>query len=384
MPSLAPGIDGVTAAVRAILEAHWRPEGRTVPNATAYPFGWLWDSCFHAVIWAALGDPDRATAELAGVFRCQDADGFVPHVDYGPRGPGPHAALWGRGTCSSITQPPMYGHAVAELVRRGIEVPAEVVDAAGRALRFLTRVRPRHASGLVRVCHPWETGCDDSPRWDWWYAAPDDAALRHRAKGRLVATIERSPGGAPLRNPAFDCAPAGFNALVAFNLVELATVTGDGRSDADDLVEALDARWAPGPATWVDAGAAASTTGGVRTLDGLLPALVTTRLDARLAARAAASDVSAFGGAFGPGFVHRAEPTRQPHRYWRGGVWPPLAYLLARAGAPVGPATVAGAVASGFAECWDPDDGTGLGASPQSWTGLVLLLLGRPAASTPA
>ncbi len=361
-------------AVRAILEAHWRPEGHTVPNATTYPFGWLWDSCFHALVWAALGEPDRAVTELAGVFRCQGPDGFVPHVDYGAAAPAPHAALWGRPACSSITQPPMYGHAVAELVRRGITVPGQVVEAAARGLRFLVDVRARHPSGLVRVCHPWETGCDDSPRWDRWYGAPGDAVLRHRVKGDLVATIERSAGHSALSNPDFDCAPAGFNALVAFNLAELATVTGDGAGEAGELAEALDDRWDGELGTWVDAGAARSCTGRIRTLDGLLALLVTPRPDARAAAARSVTDPAAFGGRYGPGFVHRGEPCHEPRRYWRGGVWPPLAYLLASAVAGVAPCTVSGALASGFAEYWDPDDGRGFGASPQSWSGLALLL----------
>jgi len=367
---------GVIDRVRTVLDAHWRAEGRTVPNAGTYPFGWLWDSCFHALVWAALGVPERAVAELRAVFRCQQGDGFVPHLDYGRAGsaPEPHAALWGRSDCSSITQPPMYGHAVAALVRGGIAVPGDIIEAAAKGLRFLTRARPRHRSGLVAVCHPWETGCDDSPRWDWWYTAPDDAASRYRVKGALVATIERSGGGSPLHNPAFDCAPAGFSALVAFNLRELAFVTGDGTDEADELVEALDARWDHGLGTWVDAGAAQATSGRIRTLDGLLPALVTARRDARALAGRAAADPAAFGGRFGPGFVHRHEPCREPRRYWRGGVWPPLAYLLALTGAGVGPATVSGALASGFAEYWDPDDGTAMGASPQSWAGLALLL----------
>ena len=48
----------------------WRPRGATipaggfcVPNPTTYPWQWLWDSCFHAVVWAHLGD-ERAVVEL--------------------------------------------------------------------------------------------------------------------------------------------------------------------------------------------------------------------------------------------------------------------------------------------------------------------------------
>ena len=40
-----------------ILQAHWRPDaGYCVPNPAAYPHQWLWDSAFHAVAWARLGD----------------------------------------------------------------------------------------------------------------------------------------------------------------------------------------------------------------------------------------------------------------------------------------------------------------------------------------
>src|SRR3954451_24134777 len=82
--------------VRAVMDAHWQPEGYTVPNAITYPFAWLWDSCFHSIIWCALGESDRAVAELTHALRLQDpATGFVPHVDYG-RDPDRYASFWGR------------------------------------------------------------------------------------------------------------------------------------------------------------------------------------------------------------------------------------------------------------------------------------------------
>jgi GH15 family glucan-1,4-alpha-glucosidase len=39
--------------------------------------------------------------------------------------------------------------------------------------------------------------------------------------------------------------------------------------------------------------------------------------------------------------------------------------------------TVAGAFASGLAEYWNPDTGEGLGAVPQSWAGLALVMARR-------
>ena len=46
----------ILSRARAVLEAHWTAHGYCVPNPTTYPWQWLWDSCFHAVAWAALGD----------------------------------------------------------------------------------------------------------------------------------------------------------------------------------------------------------------------------------------------------------------------------------------------------------------------------------------
>jgi hypothetical protein len=347
-----------------MMHAHWRAEGYTVPNTTVYPWQWLWDSCFHALVWAALGEPDRAVAELRTALADQDELGFVPHVRYPAPGPQPHAAFWGRASSSSITQPPMYGHAVAELARRGVDVPDDVVDRAVAGVRFLLEHRARDGDGLVTVVHPWETGCDDSPRWDHWCDPGGwDRRRWYDVKGTLLTTVERSPCGSPVANPAFAVAPAGFNALVAFNAAELGL-----RSEAEELAAALDRRWDGQRQTWVDGD---HPSGRIRTVDALLPVLVSRRW--RPEALAQIDDLAAFGGRFGPPAVHRAEPTFEPRSYWRGPVWPQLTYLLAVAGAPVAERLVAGAEASGLAEYWHPDTGEGLGASPQSWTGLAMV-----------
>jgi hypothetical protein len=298
-------------------------------------------------VWLAVGEADRAVTELTSALADQDEDGFVPHVRY-VGATNPHAAFWGRPTTSSITQPPMYGHAVATLIEAGVDVPAELVDRARAGIEFL--LRRRHPSGLVTVVHPWETGCDDSPRFDHWGA--EDADRWFAVKGALLATVERSPTGAPLANPAFDCASAGFNALVAWNAGRLGI-------DASDIVDALAAQW--DGATWVDAGAASETSGRCRTLDGLLPLLLDDRHQAVLA------DLG-WTGAFGPRGVHRDEPAYEPARYWRGGVWAPLAFLLNPGGG-----WRAGAVASGWAEWWDADDAAPGGAVPQSWSTLAVV-----------
>ena len=201
----------------------------------------------------------------------------------------------------------------------------------------------------------------------------------------MVASIERSPTGSPVANPAFESASAGFNALVVFNAWELATVSS--RSEvtdrADELAGNLAAQWDESRRTWADAGASESGSGRARTLDGLLPMLVAGEANRVDAVAADLADPSAYGGWCGPAGVHREEPGFDPRSYWRGPAWPQLSYLVwvglrrqgrREAAEAVASTTVRGAMRSGFAEYWDPDDGTGGGAVPQSWTALAALM----------
>jgi hypothetical protein len=373
-----PDVDELRRRVRSMLDAHWVPEGYAAPNDRVYPWQWLWDSCFHSLIWAELGDGDRAVRELATALSVQDGSGFVPHMNY-VRDPTFHESFWRRRGTSSITQPPMYGHVVAELRRRGVAVPDEVEHRARRGIEFLLRRRRRHESGLVLLAHPWETGCDDSPRWDDVSGVDGfDLSAWYERKGELVATIEVDRGGAPVGNRAITIASAGFNALVTFNARELGI-------DADDVAAALDARWDDDRATWIDAGDTERGSGRARTVDGLLTTLVSSDASHLDAAFASLVDPRAHGATYGPTGVHRGEPTYAPSVYWRGPTWPQLSYLLwiaaRRAGrldiaATIAAATVAGADRSGLAEYWHPDTAEGLGAIPQSWTGLALLMAG--------
>lgn len=364
---------------RRILGTAWRSEpgggGFCVPHATTYPWQWLWDSCFHAIVWAHLGD-ERGLVEVRSALSAQDDDGFVPHLRY-VHGPRPHAEFWGRADTSSITQPPMYGHAIAVLSRAG-QVDDEVVERATAGLRFLLDRRRRSPGGLVELCHPWESGCDDSPRWDGVLHGGWTVDAWYGAKGALLRSIERSSTGAPLRNREFAIGSAGFSALVAWNALELATVSRDDRlrADATELAEAVDRRWDDQLRTWIDDGLTASGSGRVRTVDALLPLL----LHPRREAFEELVDEAAFGAPFGLRGVHLDEPTFEPTAYWRGSSWPQLGYLLwlaatrsaePEAAASLSRSMVIGASRSGYAEHWVADTAAPLGAVPQSWSALA-------------
>ncbi|MEM7275009.1 MAG: hypothetical protein AAF547_18145 [Actinomycetota bacterium] len=386
------GTEGATLAaqVAAMLEAAWRPPGFCVPNHDVYPHQWLWDSCFHALVWSAVGS-DRGVTEVANVLATQAPDGFVPHMTYW-LDPDAHAAFWGRSGASTITQPPMFGHAIAELVRAGQSVAADTFDRAARGLHHLAD-RPRTPAGLVPVYHPWETGCDDSARWDAWLdpavgGAEVEPAARQASwratKSALVGSLELGPHGHATGNPDFEVGSIGFTALVAFNAAELATVTAAHHDElaaiAAELGAAVTGRW--DGTGWPDdggpSGAGTRSSADAPTLDAMLALLVDPRPDGF--AMLTATD--RFGAPFGPRGADRSTPTYDPDRYWRGPAWPQLSYLLMVAAARAGlddeadrlaAALVAGATTSGFAEYWNPESGKGLGARPQSWAGVAVL-----------
>ena len=375
---LAGEVRELQEEVRKLLDGAWRPPGFCVPNQRTYPHQWLWDSCFHAIVWSALDD-DRCVTELEQALANQDpATGFVPHLTYWAD-PSVHQDLWGRPLTSTLTQPPMYGHAANLLMADGgRSVPDGLLARVEAGLRHLLTDRPRTPAGLVPVWHPWETGCDDSPRWDRFRSASADWRT---VKGELVAAL-RLERGVPVGSSRFAVGSIGFNALLAWNTREYLALLGRlGRATPSDLevaatelAAAIAARWEPGSATWLDDGPGAE---GVRTADALLALLVDPRPDGLDQLHRP----DAFGARYGPRGVHRAEPGYRPTTYWRGPAWPQLSYLLWRASVAAGDdraprlahQLVAGARRSGWAEYWHPDTGTGLGAMPQTWSGLALL-----------
>lgn len=356
-----------------MLSAAWRQPGFCVPNPTTYPYQWLWDSCFHSITWAELGD-DRCVSELTNTLAHQDKDGFVPHMTYWGE-PDAHADFWGRSHVSTISQPPMYGHCFAELVRRGFSPGSELADRARRGLKNLIG-RPRTQTGLVPVWHPWETGCDDSARWDDWVRGDGFTAENWRAKkSEFVFGMAKTSEGA-VAGSDFEVGSVGFNALVAWNVLELAAV---GESDvaldaaALVLIENIGARWNHRLLTWTDADVGS---GQALTLDAMLCTLV----DPRPEAFEQLINPEAFGAPFGPSGAHIGSSTYDPDNYWRGPAWPQLSYLLYKAAvqcnhecaSELARALVAGAKESGLSEFWNPETGQARGATPQTWAGLAI------------
>ncbi|HWW91678.1 MAG TPA: hypothetical protein VNY35_12970 [Solirubrobacteraceae bacterium] len=329
--------------------------------------------------WSALGD-ERCCTEMESLFSLQLPNGFLPHMGY-QSDPERSLSLWRTAGRSDITQPPMYGHALRVLAGRGFG-GEHLHEPAANALGWLFQKRRDPHAGLIRIVHPWESGRDDSPRWDGWEPRRFNERRWNRRKRELVGSLVLSDGAATA-NPEFEVAPAGFNALVAFNARELAELTGykELQEQADALTAALGARWTDEQKTWGDLRVCGRGTGALApTLDGLLAVLVSG--DERLleAAFAEVFDTERFWRSFGPSGTAADDPTYEPRRYWRGDAWPQEIYLLMVAARRRGrhdaarrlaEKLVTGCTRSCSAERWSPESGAALGAVPQGWAALA-------------
>lgn len=140
----------------------------TVPSPETYPYQWLWDSCFHAIMLAKF-DPDAAVSELKALFSRQLPDGMVPHIVFwNTKLTRPYNWGWGKSGITSITQPPLLAHAVNEIYQhtRDIHIVEELLPPMLLFYRYLVERRDPHDHHLISIINPDESGEDNSPRFD--------------------------------------------------------------------------------------------------------------------------------------------------------------------------------------------------------------------------
>lgn len=157
-----------------------------------YPHMWSWDAAFVSVGLAPLS-VERAVMELDTLLSAQWSNGMIPHIVFanGRDGYFPGPARW---ECSKlafnaprspdtsgITQPPVHAIAVQRILdhagRRGRTTRAmanEFLDRRWGDLmrwhRWLAHARDPKGRGRITIYHGWESGMDNSPRWDEAYA----------------------------------------------------------------------------------------------------------------------------------------------------------------------------------------------------------------------
>ena len=140
----------------------------TVPSPETYPYQWLWDSCFHAIMLAKF-EPEAAISELRALLSRQFVSGMVPHLIFWKgKLTRPYNWGWGKGGTSSITQPPLLAHAAYEiyLQTRDTTFLKDLMPAIYAFYAYLIDRRDPADHHLISIINPDESGEDNCPRFD--------------------------------------------------------------------------------------------------------------------------------------------------------------------------------------------------------------------------
>ena len=157
-----------------------------------YPHMWSWDAAFVAIGLARFDVP-RAITEMRTLLDAQWSTGMIPHIVFSANDTGyfPGFDRWGTAGAaarpahvksSGICQPPVHAIALRHILDRARENGGTDQAAAEQFLRdsfdgwlawhrWLADVRDPDRVGLIEIHHGWESGFDNSPRWDGPYAA---------------------------------------------------------------------------------------------------------------------------------------------------------------------------------------------------------------------
>ncbi len=153
--------------------------GYTVPTDGLYPYQWNWDSAFAAYGFSEFDLP-RAWKEIETLFTGQWDNGMLPHIIFhqideryfpGPsewRGIGPLAS-------SGISQPPVVASLIRKIWEKNIVMGDKPIQKLYPKIIRWHRwfMRWRCENGMIYITHPWEAGRDNAPDWDQAMAAID-------------------------------------------------------------------------------------------------------------------------------------------------------------------------------------------------------------------
>jgi glycogen debranching enzyme len=144
----------------------------TVPTAGLYPYQWNWDSAFAALGFATF-DLERAWVELETLFSGQWSNGMLPHIIFHKSSPGyfPGPDEWGteqNPKTSGISQPPVAASFARMIYEKDKQLGRVHIEALFPKIMAWHRwfFEHRNEKGMIVINHPWESGRDNAPDWD--------------------------------------------------------------------------------------------------------------------------------------------------------------------------------------------------------------------------
>ncbi len=148
------------------------------PHRSHYPELFGWDSPMHSIGTRHVA-PSHAAQELYALFRGQWEDGRLPNIQFPRHGGFLSSLFWNSGAIarhnappnirtSGITQPPLAAEAIWLV---GKKLPDETrkifwSELTPRVMKYhewLYAARCQKDDGLIEIVHPWESGMDNTP-----------------------------------------------------------------------------------------------------------------------------------------------------------------------------------------------------------------------------
>ena len=390
---------------------------------------WLWDSCFHAMILADT-EPDIAKEELRSVLANQHEDGFVPHMNYFrgdaqkvPDWAKPHFerfleteegkqvpeteknafvnTYWSYPDHSDITQPPVIGSAVEEVFRQtgDKEFVKEMLPKLKGYYNYLHDKRDPDGDNLVSIIHPWESGWDNSQRWDETIGVKD-GVRSHIDQKKMKLFSEYKMMGWDLDKifdaDDFNVEPVDYNVLYAKNMESVSNLckaVGDDegaklyQDRADATRQAIfDKMWDGNK--YVDLSGKDEKRSGVKSAAMFYPMMLDGEQHGSRMVEQHLMNSKEFNIKYGVPTTSVDHDKFDPSQYWRGNVWQNVNVFvfqgleknLERNPGHMPSKLMAAKLKDssfelldkyGFSEYFNPEKGDGHGVQTFGWNGMV-------------
>lgn len=181
--------DALLQKAVSVLRGNWvdLPDGTgfSKPAPDVYPYQWNWDTGFSAIGYSHF-DIERAISEMKALFSGQWKNGMLPHIVFHTESINyfPDQSFWQTAErsndapqnvdTSGMTQPPIHAittwYIYQRLKRsdpdRAHEWLEDMYPRLHKLHNYFYRERDQRNTGLITIYHPWESGLDNSPRWD--------------------------------------------------------------------------------------------------------------------------------------------------------------------------------------------------------------------------
>ncbi len=135
-----------------------------MPSKVQYVGVWNWDACFHALAFRHI-DPVLARDQLRTMLSCQLEDGMIPDAIYDEA----VVANIDHPMRAEVTKPPIMAWAALKLHETDpdLDFLKEIYVPLVRWNAWWLSMNDDDADGLVQYNHPYSSGLDDSPLWDY-------------------------------------------------------------------------------------------------------------------------------------------------------------------------------------------------------------------------